>query len=112
MDPMDRFSTQNQRIPGWAAVCLAFLLLAPAPGRAQSPGSGAPPALGKSPRDRAVADSLMNHYVVKSPYGRFEAHGDAMLFFRINVEQDLLGQRGETGGAKPLERAEEHHLRQ
>jgi hypothetical protein len=79
MDPRDRFSTRNQRIPGWAAVCLAFLLLAPAPGWTQSPGPGAPPALGKSPRDRAVADSLMNHYVVKSPHGRFEAHGDAML---------------------------------
>jgi hypothetical protein len=26
-----------------------------------------------------VAESLMNHYVVKSPHGRFEAHGDAML---------------------------------
>ncbi|NQV22071.1 MAG: hypothetical protein HQ511_11705 [Rhodospirillales bacterium] len=57
---------------------VALIALWPIPCFAQD-GIGAPLPLGSSPRDRAVAEGLMNHYVVNTADGRFEAHGDAML---------------------------------
>lgn len=58
----------------------AFLVLGPAFGLAPASAQNLEPLpLGSSPRDRAVAEGLMNHYVIDTQYGRLEAHGDAMV---------------------------------
>ncbi len=107
---MYRISFLNQKIytrparPGGGTkglVLAALLILWPIPCCAQG-GVSAPLPLGSSPRDRAIAEGLMNHYVVNTMDGRFEAHGDAMLR-RLKAERRAIGSvrqisRGEAFG--------------
>jgi hypothetical protein len=64
-----------------------------------TPVSADPHPLGASPRDAPLAQALMNHYQVKTEFGSFEVHSDAMLR-RLRSEQRAIASLREVSRAE------------